>query len=149
MSAIPWALRNPVMDPSFIAAAFTAVNAVRVVFYLPQIVAVARSVDGARDIALSTWCMWALTNALGTAYGAVVVEDLMLAASFALSLAACALTLVLAFAKRVCFAKARKIARFDRSAARCTSPPAPTPSPASSPASRPAASCSASPRSPR
>ncbi|MCC6315779.1 MAG: hypothetical protein IT337_17415, partial [Thermomicrobiales bacterium] len=43
----------------WIAPAFSAVNAIRVVFYLPQIVAVARSVDGARDIALCTRAMWA------------------------------------------------------------------------------------------
>ncbi len=93
------------MDHSWIATAFTAVNAVRVVFYVPQILAVARSVDGARDIALSTWSMWALTNALGTAYGALVVHDLMLAASFALSLAACVLTVGLALVKRVRFVR--------------------------------------------
>ncbi len=43
-----------VLNPDWIAAAFTAVNSIRVVFYIPQIVAVARSVDGARDLALST-----------------------------------------------------------------------------------------------
>jgi hypothetical protein len=33
----------------WIAAAFSATNAIRVVFYVPQIVAVARSESGARD----------------------------------------------------------------------------------------------------
>jgi len=88
------------MDPSWIAGAFSAVNAVRVLFYVPQIVAVARSTDGARDIALSTWTMWALTNALGAAYGLWVAHDAWLAASFALSWLACTATLGLAIAKR-------------------------------------------------
>lgn len=88
------------MDPHWIAAAFSAVNSIRVVFYVPQIVAVARSNDGARDIALSTWAMWALTNALGTAYGWVVALDGLLALSFALSLLACLLTIVLTLLQR-------------------------------------------------
>jgi hypothetical protein len=82
------------MDAHRIAVAFGTVNSIRVVFYLPQIVAVARSTSGARDIALSTRAMWALTNGLGAEYGAVVVHDRLLALSFARSLLACVLTMV-------------------------------------------------------
>jgi hypothetical protein len=92
--------------PTWIAAAFSAANAVRSVFYLPQIVAVARSTSGARDIALSTWLMWAVTNALGAAYGAVVVGDRLLALSFALCLLGCVLTIALTVAQRVRWAAA-------------------------------------------
>ena len=94
------------MDPSWIATAFAAVNSIRVVFYLPQILAVARSTDGARDIALSTWTLWALTNALGTAYGAVTARDALLAVSFALSMVACTVTIVLTVLQRQRFAAA-------------------------------------------
>jgi len=94
------------MEPHWISIAFSAVNSIRVVFYVPQIVAVARSVDGARDIALCTWAMWALTNALGAAYGALVVHDRVLAASFALSLLACLVTIALTVLQRVRFAAA-------------------------------------------
>ncbi|KAB2876585.1 MAG: hypothetical protein F9K36_02235 [Burkholderiaceae bacterium] len=104
------------LDPHWITTAFAAVNSIRVVFYLPQIVAVARSVDGARDIALSTWAMWALTNGLGTAYGMVVVGDTLLAVSFALSMLACCAVIVLALAKRMA-AHARAAARIERSSA--------------------------------
>lgn len=93
------------MDPTWIAAAFSAVNTIRVVFYVPQIVAVARSRDGARDIALSTWAMWALTNALGAAYGLVVAHDGLLALSFALSLLACLLTIALTVVQRLRWAR--------------------------------------------
>jgi hypothetical protein len=88
------------MDPQWIATAFSAVNSIRVVFYLPQIAAVARSVNGARDIALCTWAMWALTNALGAAYGMVVVHDWVLAGSFALSLLGCLVTIGLTVMQR-------------------------------------------------
>src|SRR5688572_16486809 len=93
--------RRSLMDPSWIATAFVAVNSIRVLFYLPQIVAVARSTDGARDIALSTWAMWALTNGLGAAYGVTVAHDRLLALSFGLSLLACVLTMVLTVVQRL------------------------------------------------
>jgi predicted MFS family arabinose efflux permease len=93
------------MDPHWIALAFGTVNSIRVVFYLPQIVAVARSTSGARDIALSTWAMWALTNGLGAAYGAVVVHDSLLALSFAVSSLACVLTMVLTLVQRMRWAR--------------------------------------------
>lgn len=93
------------MDPHWIALAFGTVNSIRVVFYVPQIVAVARSTSGARDIALCTWAMWALTNALGAAYGVLVVQDTLLALSFALSLLACVLTMVLTVVQRLRWAR--------------------------------------------
>lgn len=96
------------MDPHWIATAFSAVNSIRVIFYLPQIVAVAKSVDGARDIALCTWAMWALTNGLGAAYGLVVVNDRVLAGSFALSLLACLVTIGLTLTQRWRFAEAAR-----------------------------------------
>ena len=91
---------------AWIAGAFTGANAIRVVFYLPQIVAVARSTSGARDIALSTWLMWAVTNALGAAYGAVVVKDNLLALSFAVCLLGCVATIGLTVMKRLQWAAA-------------------------------------------
>jgi hypothetical protein len=99
------------MDPSWIATAFGAINAIRVVFYVPQIVAVARSTDGARDIALSTWFMWALTNALGVAYGVAVVHDRLLALSFALCLLGCVLTMVLTVMQRLRWARSNRPAK--------------------------------------
>ena len=57
----------------WLALAFTAVNAIRALFYVPQIVAVARSTNGARDIALCTWWMWAVNNLLGALYSGVAL----------------------------------------------------------------------------
>jgi len=108
----------------WIAAAFSAVNAIRVAFYLPQIVAVARSVDGARDIALCTWAMWALTNAPGTAYGVVVVGDALLAASFALSMLACCAVIVLTLAKRIRVSRSQGRQQINRPDPACRATPA-------------------------
>jgi predicted branched-subunit amino acid permease len=83
-----------------IALAFTLVNSVRALFYVPQILAVARSVDGARDIALASWVMWVVNNLLGADYAVAVADDTMLALSFAASALMCALTIALTLAKR-------------------------------------------------
>jgi hypothetical protein len=102
----PLAFRRParstpaLAEPSWLAWAFTLANSVRALFYLPQILAVARSVDGARDIALATWVMWTVTNLLGTGYALEVARDTLLALSFAASACACLLTILLTLVKR-------------------------------------------------
>ena len=88
------------LDADWIAAAFAATNAVRALFYLPQIIAIARSTDGARDIALSTWWMWTLNNALGALYTGVAMGHSALALSFWASAAACLLTIALTLRAR-------------------------------------------------
>lgn len=56
---IPWNPETPMPDfnHDWLIAAFSLSNTVRTFFFLPQVLAVARSIDGARDIALSTWCV--------------------------------------------------------------------------------------------
>ena len=55
---------------------YLATNAMRVFTYLPQIVAVWRSTDGARAVSLFTWGSWLVCNGSAILYGAVVVHDL-------------------------------------------------------------------------
>ena len=75
-------------------------NAIRALFYVPQIRAVARSNDGARDIALCTWWMWLVNNLLGTAYCLLVLHNVPLACSFIASIAGCACLISLTVHKR-------------------------------------------------
>jgi hypothetical protein len=84
----------------FVAWAFTATNAVRALFYVPQIVAVARSVDGARDIALVTWWMLLVNNLLGAVYAWLALANAALAWAFMASVLGCAVTITLALYKR-------------------------------------------------
>lgn len=90
------------MEPAhqWLGLAFTAVNALRALFYVPQIVAVARSTDGAHDIALCTWWMWAVNNLLGALYTGVAMGDVAMALSFVASIAGCAATIGLTIWKR-------------------------------------------------
>lgn len=87
-------------DLTMLGLAFTVTNAVRALFYVPQLMAVARSRDGARDIALSTWWMWTLNNSLGALYAELVLRDSALALSFAASVAGCVAILSMALVKR-------------------------------------------------
>jgi len=90
-----------IAENEWIANAFALTNCLRVLFYLPQIAAIARSVDRARDIAVSTWCMWLLNNLIGAIYGGLVAHGRGLALSFAACAAACGLTIVLVLLKRL------------------------------------------------
>ena len=87
-------------DTAWLITAFALSNTVRALFYVPQVIAVARSVDGARDIALSTWWMWAANNAVGGMYTGVVMNHTSLALSFWASCGACLLTIALAMRSR-------------------------------------------------
>ncbi len=104
-------------DLSWIGPAFALANSLRALSFVPQILAVARSTDGARDIALLTWSIWTATNLLGVAYGAVVAGDGLLALSFAASALACGLTIALTVVKRLRFQR--------RAPAAGSAPPAP------------------------
>jgi len=94
-------------DPDWLVTAFAATNMLRALFYVPQIAAVARSVDGARDIALSTWWMWVANNALGALYTSVVMHHTALALSFWASTGACLITIALTMHARRRFARAQ------------------------------------------
>lgn len=83
-----------------LGVAFTVTNSARALFYLPQLAAVARSDNGARDIALCTWCMFTCNNLLGALYCGWVLGEAAMAASFVASLAGCVAMVVLTIVKR-------------------------------------------------
>ncbi|RZJ11445.1 MAG: hypothetical protein EOP39_06280 [Rubrivivax sp.] len=88
------------LNHDWLIGAFSLSNSVRALFYLPQVIAVARSTDGARDIALSTWLMWAANNTLGAVYAGVVMHHVTIAVSFLLAALACVVTIGLALRAR-------------------------------------------------
>lgn len=75
---------------STIASLYFLTNAARVFTYVPQLMAVWRSTDGARDISLFTWGSWVVANATAVAYGAVVIHDLFFTLIAVLNLVCCA-----------------------------------------------------------
>ena len=82
--------------------AFTAINSVRVIAYVPQILRVARDIAGAEAISCATWIMFALSHLSTVAYAMLTVEDIRMAIVFTANFAACVLILGLTIYKRGC-----------------------------------------------
>jgi hypothetical protein len=90
-----------VQSTELIAAAFGIFNALRLVSYLPQIVAVARDRHGAVAISLLTWSIWIAANASAALYAWINVGDLTLALVSAFNAFCCLVVFALAALKRV------------------------------------------------
>lgn len=85
---------------SMIAWLYILTNAARVVTYVPQLMAVWRSTDGARDIALLTWGSWVVANATAVAYGFMVIHDTFFTSIAMLNLVCCAAVTIVGAQRR-------------------------------------------------
>jgi hypothetical protein len=83
-----------------IAAAFGLFNALRLVSYLPQIVAVARDQHGAKAISLATWSIWIGANSSTALYAWFNIGDPTLALVNAFNASCCLVVFALAVHKR-------------------------------------------------
>jgi hypothetical protein len=90
-----------VQSTELIAAAFGIFNALRLVSYLPQIVAVARDRHGAVAISLLTWSIWIGANGSAALYAWINVGDIALALVNAFNAACCLAVFALAARKRL------------------------------------------------
>ena len=86
------------IDP--IALAFVFFSSLRLVSYLPQIVAVARDRHGAAAISFSCWSIWIGANTSTALYAWIRLGDVPLAAISTFSAACCIAVLALAVGKR-------------------------------------------------
>src|SRR5262249_42713914 len=80
--------------------AFTAINSVRVIAYVPQILRVVRDTGGAAAISCTTWVMFALSHLSAVAYAMLTVSDTRMAMVFAANFVASTLILGLTIYKR-------------------------------------------------
>lgn len=83
-----------------ITAVYVACNAVRLLSYIPQIVAVSRERSGAHAISLVTWLFWTLSNASTAIYCSTVIHDVLLASAQWGNAAGCIAVATLTMMKR-------------------------------------------------
>lgn len=97
----------PHVSDTMIAWLYILTNAARIFTYVPQLRAVWRSADGARDISLLTWGSWVVANATAVAYGAFVACDLFFSLIAMLNLVCCAAVTLVAARRRQTFVAGR------------------------------------------
>jgi DMSO reductase anchor subunit len=98
-----------------IAIAFGIFNTLRLVSYIPQIIAVARDQHGATAISLWCWSIWIGANATAALYAWVNVGDQVLALVSAFNAICCAIVVAIALLKRI--RKARTVSPAHQSTA--------------------------------
>ncbi|WP_326541642.1 hypothetical protein [Pseudorhodoferax sp.] len=100
MNALP-ALSELPASAQLIVWMYLLTNAARIFTYLPQIHAVWASRDGARAIALVTWCSWTLSHVAALAYAQLVAHDIALAAISCINLLGCGTITAIALRRRL------------------------------------------------
>lgn len=83
-----------------VALAFGVFNALRLVSYFPQIVAVARDRHGAQAISVSCWSIWIGANTSASLYAWVNVGDAVMALTMGFNAICCTTVVTLALCKR-------------------------------------------------
>jgi uncharacterized protein with PQ loop repeat len=88
------------MIEQMIIGTYAAVNSLRVFSYLPQIAKVFHAPDRAEAISLFTWSFWTLSNLTTAAYGAVILEDVLLVVMFVGNTICCTVVITIVAFKR-------------------------------------------------
>ena len=83
-----------------VVMAFTLVNALRVLAYVPQIVAAARDVNGASGISYATWTLFLISHLTTIAYAIAYLGDVIVALLFFGNAVACVVILAITLVKR-------------------------------------------------
>lgn len=86
--------------PEAVFIAFSFFNALQIVSYIPQIVAVARDANGATAISYSSWAVWMGGGAATTAYALINIWDIWLAMVNGVHAVCCLAVIVLTAWKR-------------------------------------------------
>lgn len=83
-----------------VLGAFTVMNALRILAYVPQILKAARDVNGASAISYATWTLFLISHLSTIAYALVGSGDLLMALVFAGNASACVAIIFITWVKR-------------------------------------------------
>ena len=86
---------------TLVTATYAVFSALRVLFYVPQIVAIAKENSPVHAISLTTWGFWSFSHAVTSTYAYVVANDALLGAAMSVS-AMGSLTIVLLTMRKRC-----------------------------------------------
>jgi hypothetical protein len=89
---------------------FNAVNCIRLIAYVPQIVTILRCPHGAQGVSCLSWSLFAVGHLATALYGWVTAHDVWMAFVFMVNFSACTLIIVLALYKRAEVRRAALIA---------------------------------------
>ena len=99
-----WNANADLMTQELIVQLLTAIyavcNAVRLLIYVPQIVAIARERSGAYAISMFSWIFWSFSHAITAVYCHIVVNDPLLGSMMWGNAFGCLAVVVLTAAKR-------------------------------------------------
>lgn len=84
-----------IADFDMLMLAFTAFNGLRLVAYVPQIVAIVRDTSGCRAVSIATYLIWLGANATTALYAWTRTGDLPLATLSAINAAYCIVIIAL------------------------------------------------------
>lgn len=95
--------------------AFSGLNSLRMIAYIPQIVSAARDGNGCPAISYSTWAMFMAAHVSAVAYSLVNVQDTHMALVFTVNATCCAAILAVVFFKRRQYARRMPVVEPERS----------------------------------
>lgn len=80
--------------------AFTFVNSLRILAYIPQLLTAARDVNGASGISYATWTLFLMSHLTTIAYAIIYLGDFIMALIFLGNGLACLAIIAITFVKR-------------------------------------------------
>lgn len=93
---------------------YLVTNAARIFTFLPQIVAVWRSTDGARAISLCTWSAWLVSHVTAVLYGALVTHDVFFVLISLINFFGCGTVTLIAWRRRLQWRRRERASSNDR-----------------------------------
>ncbi len=85
---------------SVVFGAFTVINSLRILAYIPQMLTAAKDANGASGVSYATWLLFLVSHLTTITYAVVYLGDPVMALIFAGNALACSAVIAITFVKR-------------------------------------------------